>query len=229
MRCQKRSANRRQRESTLRPWRSVQRSVACSFVLVAAAFATVHAETTLPFPDAAKLAAFEAQVRQQMEIDKTTGLSLAFQIGDSVWARGFGFADVENQVPATPRSSYRTASVTKPMTASAILQLSEQGKIDLDAEIQTYVPYFPRKPHPVTVRQLLGHLGGITHYKNRDVELHIKEHKNTRETLAIFQDYDLVVEPGTKYSYSTYGYNLLGTAIEGVSKQSYRDYMREHL
>ena len=229
MRCQKGFANRPLRESTLRPWRAMQRSAACSFVLVAAALATVHAETALPFPAAAKLAGFEAQVRQQMDADRTTGLSLAFQIGDSVWARGFGFADVENQVPATPRSSYRTASITKAMTASAILQLSEQGKIDLDAEIQTYVPYFPRKPHPVTVRQLLSHLGGITHYKNRDVELHIKEHKNTRETLAIFQDYDLVVEPGTKYSYSTYGYNLLGAAIEGVSGQSYGDYMREHL
>ena len=203
--------------------------------LVAAAFPTAaappapNASAVARFPDAAKLAAFEAQVRQQMQVDRTTGLSLAFQIGDTIWARGFGLADVENQVPATPQSSYRLASITKPMTASAILQLSEQGKIDLDAEIQTYVPYFPRKPHPVTVRQLLGHLGGITHYKNRDVELHIKEHKSTREAIALFQDYELVAEPGSRYSYSTYGYNLLGAAIESVSGQTYGDYMRDHM
>jgi len=115
------------------------------------------------------------------------------------------------------------------MTAIAVLQLVEKGKIDLDAEIQTYVPYFPRKPHPVTVRQLLGHLGGIPHYKNQALELHIKEHKDTRQAIAIFQDFDLVAQPGTRYSYSTYGYNLLGAAIEGASGQAYGDYMREHV
>ena len=72
-------------------------------------------------------------------------------------------------------ASFRLASVTKPMTAVAIVQLADAGKIDLDAEIQTYVPYFPRKKYPVTVRQLLGHIGGIPHYKNFETELHIKE------------------------------------------------------
>jgi CubicO group peptidase (beta-lactamase class C family) len=175
------------------------------------------------------LAGFEACIREQMESDHTTGLAMGFMLGDSIWARGYGYADVENRVPVTPRSSFRLASVTKPMTAVAVLQLAEQGRIDLDAEIQTYVPYFPRKAHPVTVRQLLGHLGGITHYKNRDVELHIKEHKTTREAIAIFADYDLVAEPGIRYSYSTYGYNLLGAAIEGATGQSYGDYMRDHV
>lgn len=101
--------------------------------------------------------------------------------------------------------------------------------MNLDAEIQTYVPYFPKKKFPITVRQLLYHLGGIPHYVNRDVEQHIKEHKNTREAIAIFENFDLVAEPGTKFSYSSYGYNLLGAAIEGATKQSYADYMREHI
>jgi CubicO group peptidase (beta-lactamase class C family) len=199
-------------------------------LLAVACGAPPQAWTAAPVPpNADRLAAFEALVRQQMAVDRTTGLSLAFQINDVVWARGFGLSDVENEVPMTAESSYRLASITKPMTASAILQLVEQGKIDLDAEIQTYVPFFPRKQWPVTVRQLLGHLGGVTHYKNRDVELHIKEHKSTREAIAIFQEYDLVVEPGTQYRYSTYGYNLLGAAIEGVSGQTYGDYMRDHI
>ena len=118
------------------------------------------------------------------------------------------------------------ASVTKPMTAVGVLRLVEMGKIDLDAEVQRYVPDFPRKPHPVTVRQLLSHLGGISHYRNYDVEGRLKEPRTTREALALFRDFDLVAEPGTRYQYSSYGYNLLGAVIEGASGRSYGEFMR---
>jgi CubicO group peptidase (beta-lactamase class C family) len=105
----------------------------------------------------------------------------------------------------------------------------EAGKIDLDAEVQTYVPYFPKKPWPVTVRQLLGHVGGISHYQNYDTEGRIKENKNTKEAIAIFENFDLVAEPGTKYSYSSYGYNLLGAVIEGASGETYGNWLQTHL
>jgi len=178
---------------------------------------------------AAKLRAFEDFVRQQMEKNKIPGLTIGFVKDDYIWIKGFGYADLENKVPAQADSAYRYASVQKSMTAVAILQLVEQGKVNLDAEIQTYVPYFPKKKSPITVRQLLYHLGGIPHYVNRDFEQHIKEHKTTREAIAIFENFDLVAEPGTKFSYSSHGYNLLGAVIEGASKQSYGDYMREHI
>ncbi len=178
---------------------------------------------------AEQISSIEAFVQQQMAKDKTPAVSLAFMKDDFVWAKGFGFSDLENKVPATEKSAYRLASVTKPMTATAIMQLVEKGKIDLDAEVQSYVSYFPKKPWPVTVRQLLGHLGGISHYKNAEAELHIKEHKTTREAIAIFQDFDLVAEPGTQYSYSSYGYNLLGAVIEGASGMSFGEYMRQHV
>lgn len=184
-------------------------------------------QTTDRYAD--KLRGFEEFVRQWMEKNKAPGLTIGFIKDDYVWVKGFGFADLENKTPAKAESAYRLASVQKSMTAIAVLQLVEQGKINLDAEIQTYVPYFPKKKYPITVRQLLGHLGGIPHYVNRNVEQHIKEHKTTREAVAIFENFDLVAEPGTKYSYSSYGYNLLGAAIENASKQSYADYMREHI
>jgi CubicO group peptidase (beta-lactamase class C family) len=95
--------------------------------------------------------------------------------------------------------------------------------------VQTYVSYFPKKPWPVTVRQVLGHIGGISHYKNAEKELHIKEHKSTREAIAIFQDFDLVAEPGTRYSYSSYGYNLLGAIVEAASGMSFGDYMKQNV
>ncbi len=180
-------------------------------------------------PSQLQIAGFEEFVKAQMAADKVPGLSIAYQKDDVVWSKGFGFADLENQLPAKPESMYRLASVTKPMTATAILQLVEKGKIDLDAEIQTYVPYFPKKNFPVTVRQLLGHLGGISHYKDYEKEGHFKDHKTTRESVAVFENFDLIAEPGTRYSYSSYGYNLLGAVIEAASGQPYSEYMRDNV
>ena len=177
--------------------------------------------------DAAAIRSFEAFVEREMKRERMTGLSVAVLEGDALWARGFGLADVENRVPATEKSSYRMASVTKPMTAVAALRLAELGRLDLDADVRRYVPYFPDKGKTVTTRQLLSHLGGISHYRNYAVEGNIREPKTTKESIAIFQDFDLVSEPGTKYTYSSYGYNLAGAAIEGASGKSYGEVMQE--
>lgn len=175
------------------------------------------------------LLAYEAFVAQQMKTDRVPGLSVAFQHGDFFWAKGFGYADLENEVPASPESAYRLASITKTITAVAILLLYEEGKIDLDDEVQKYVPSFPRKPWPITIRQLLGHLAGISHYRNYDVEGHIREPKTTEEALAIFKDFPLVAQPGTRYNYSTYGYNLLGAVIEAASGLPYGEFIRTYI
>ena len=190
--------------------------------------AVPHQEEALPKSSEA-VQSFERFVAERMAYDRIPGLSVGFVKGDFTWARGFGWADVENQSPAKPESSYRLASVTKTITAVAILKLVEDGKIDLDAKIQTYVPYFPRKKWPVTVRQLLGHIGGISHYKDDDVEGHIKDPKNTRQALAIFQNFGLVAEPGTRYNYTSYGYNLLGAAIEGASGLPYGEFIKTRI
>ena len=180
-----------------------------------------------PYDTAIK--AFETFVMEQMAFDQTPGVSVGFIKDDFTWARGFGYADLENRVPATPASSYRMASITKTFTAIAVLQLAEAGKMHLEEKIQTYVPYFPQKKWPFTVRQLLGHLAGIPHYVDREKELHNKTHKNTREAIGIFQNFDLIAEPGTEYHYSSYGYNLLGAAIEEASGQFYGDYIESHI
>ena len=186
-----------------------------------------HSQATGKYEKQLRL--FDEFAQKQMTLDKTVGVTIGFIKDDFVWVKGYGYADLENKSPAKAESAYRLASVTKPMTALAILQLVEKGKINLDAEVQTYVPYFPKKPWPVTVRQVLGHLGGISHYKNPANELHIKEHRSTREAIAIFENFDLVAEPGTRYSYSSYGYNLLGAIIEAASGMSYGDYMKQNI
>ena len=146
--------------------------------------------------------------------------------GRVIWSEGFGLADVEQQVPATPRTVFRVGSVSKPLTAAALGSLIQQGKIDLDAEIQRYVPGFPRKQYPITVRQVAGHIAGIRHY--RDGEFENQKHFNTvLEGLSMFSADSLLFEPGTKYQYSSYGWNLISAVIESASGESFLPFMRK--
>ncbi len=174
-----------------------------------------------------KLRIYEEFVRQEMEREHIPGVTIGFVKDDDMWVKGFGYADLENSVPAKANSSYRLASITKSMTAVAILQLVEKGKINLDAEVQTYVPDFPKKRWPITVRQLLFHLSGLRH--NVESEKAVTRHLTTKEAVAQYADSDLVAEPGTKFSYSSPGYVLLGAVIERASNQSYEDYMRQNI
>lgn len=207
----------------------MRRAIPILFCLIIAGFQSIqsHAQTSAAqnadkYAD--KLRDYEEFVRKQMEKDKIPGLTIGFYIDDYVWVKGFGYADLENKVPAKAESAYRIASVTKPFTATAILQLVEKGKIDLDAEIQTYVPYYPKQQWPVTVRQLLVHLGGGQHGSMLG-----PEYVSPREVVGRISKHPLKFEPGTKYEYTTSGYNLLGAAIEEVTGKSFDDYLRENI
>lgn len=191
-------------------------------------FAPALAQTTGPLPSAA-VARIEAAIQEEMKRQGIPGMSVAVVTEHQLrWASGYGLADVENNVPATAATVYRLASISKPITATAVMQLAEKGKIDLDAPIQKYVPGFPRKPWPVTARQLLGHLGGIRHYRGSEMGS-TRHYTDLTAPLAVFQNDPLLHEPGTKYTYTTYGYNLLGAAVEGASGQGFADYMRDHI
>jgi len=142
-------------------------------------------------------------------------------------------ADLENSVPATSRTLYRLGSVSKPLTATAALQLWERGKIDLDAPVQKYCPTFPQKEWPITTRELLGHLGGIRHYKSDsqdDPEIgNTKHFDSLADGIKFFANDPLIAKPGTKFHYSTMGYTLVGCAIEGASGEKFVDYIRENV
>ncbi|MDQ5845595.1 MAG: serine hydrolase, partial [Acidobacteriota bacterium] len=174
--------------------------------------------------NADKLAAFEAFVRQQMVKDKIPGMTIGFFKDDFGWVKGFGYADVENKIPARPESAYRLASITKTFTGAAILQLVEKGKMNLDAEIQTYVPYYPKQKWPVTVRQLLVHLGGGQTGSGIG-----PEYVTPREVVARIAQFPIQNEPGVKFDYQTSGYNLLGAAIEEVTGKPLGEYLRESI
>lgn len=175
----------------------------------------------------AKVEAIEAAVSAEMSRQGIPGLSIAIGQGGQVrFANGYGLADIENSVPAKAATVYRLASVSKPMTAVAVLQLVERGAIDLDAPIQRYAPSFPEKPWPLTARLLLGHLGGVRHYRE-DEPPNTRPYASATEGLAFFKDDPLVVEPGTRFLYSTYGYSLLGAAVEGVTGKPFIEALKE--
>ncbi len=158
------------------------------------------------------------------------GLSIAVaRNNDIIFSKAYGQADVELAVPASPDSIFRIGSVTKQFTAAAIMRLVEQGKISLDAEVQTYLPDFPKKQWPVTIRQILTHTSGIWSYTSnpkfmeRDASLEL----TPAELIATFADKPLDFEPGTQWRYSNSAYYLLGEVIEKASGKPYATYVQE--
>jgi len=171
----------------------------------------------------------QMMILESMVDEMYPGVSIAVSLGgEVVWAEGFGYADLENQVPVTTDSEFRIGSVSKPFTAAAVGQLVSAGRLDVDAPVQEYVPSFPQKRWTVTTRQVGGHIAGIRHYLG--MENFSKVHYETvLDGLAIFQDSPLLFEPGTEYSYSSYGWNLISAVVEGASGERFLDYMDEHV
>lgn len=148
--------------------------------------------------------------------------------GGEIWTEAWGLADLENFTPATPATLFRIGSVSKPFTAVAALQLMEEGKLDLEAEIQKYVSGFPQKKWPVTLRQLLCHQAGIRNYGSGEFDS-TRHYANLKEALQIFARDPLQQEPGTKYAYSTYGFNLAGAAVEAAAGEPFAEYVRRRI
>jgi CubicO group peptidase (beta-lactamase class C family) len=136
--------------------------------------------------------------------------------------------DVKERVPVWPTTKFRIGSISKPLTAVGLMELVQSGKLDLDAPIQKYVPSFPEKGAVITVRMVAGHLGGIRHYKGDEFGIQ-RHYANVTEGLAIFKDDPLVSPPGTKFNYSSYGYNLLSAAVESASGQDFLSYMQANV
>ncbi|HYH95199.1 serine hydrolase [Hyalangium sp.] len=173
--------------------------------------------------------ALEARIHEQLEGRMLGGLSVGVARGDLAWAGGFGFRNVERRLKATPRTTYRTASISKCFTSIAVLQLMEAGEVSLDGDIRTWVPDFPAKSWTVTVRQLLGHLGGVSHYRDLVKENRLTKRMTTAEAIAIFKDWPLVVEPGTEFVYTSYGFNLLGAMVENTSGLPFGKYLQQKI
>lgn len=192
----------------------------------ASAQAVVQVPASVADAQARAVDTARARVREWVVKDNLPGASVAVGIdGQVVWAEGFGWADLEQRVPVTSLTRFRIGSVSKPLTSVAVGLLYERGKIDLDAPVQKYVPSFPKKRWPISTRQLMGHVAGIRHYRG-DEFLSSKHYDNVLDGLEIFAHDSLLFRPGTAYSYSTYGWNLVSAVVESAAGEPFLDFMR---
>jgi CubicO group peptidase (beta-lactamase class C family) len=179
--------------------------------------------------DSAAIARAREFILDTMAVLRAPGAAITvIRDGRMIWSEGFGLADIEQQVPVTPLTRFRVGSVSKSLTSVALGMLVEQGRLDLDAPIQRYVPSFPEKPWPITTRELAGHLAGIRHYRGDEFAI-MRHYDSVRDGLAIFQADSLLFEPGTAYSYSSYGWNLIAAVIEGASGEPFLQFMQHHV
>ena len=168
-------------------------------------------------------------VRASVAEQNLPGLSVAVGIGgDIVWAEGFGFADLKTSAFVTPDHQFRIGTASTVLTSAAVGLLLEQGRLKLDDEIQKYVPAFPKKQWPVTLRELMGHTAGLIPGGDGG-PLSTKHCGRTEEALQYFAEDSLLFKPGTEYRYSNYGWILVSTAIEAAADQPFLTFMREKI
>ena len=214
----------------LHPW-TLAGAVAAALVTAAcdrgAARETPAAESAPPAPapspspdHSAFIAAVDALAADALARGPIAGLSIAvFAQGRPVLAKGYGFADVEAGVAATPDTSYPIASVTKQFTAAAILRLADQGRLGLDDPLRRFFPAARPLIGVLTMRQLLAHTSGLTRGgpAPRAAALSVLERGGT------------ALPPGQDWDYSNYNFSLLGLVIENVSGRDYATYVRDEL
>lgn len=187
---------------------------------------------------------------EELQNSGTPSLQIAIGYKDSIiFSKAYGIADLENNIPATPETKYRTASISKMWTATVAMMLVNQDKLNLDAPIQEFCPHFPEKTKEITTRQLLTHTAGIRSYIDIDEELqnavNAEDRSNVTEryrteligtysryteiknALDNFKEDPLLFEPGTDWSYSSQGYRIVGCVLEGVSDMTYQQLTNE--
>ncbi|MDQ2741448.1 MAG: beta-lactamase family protein, partial [Chloroflexota bacterium] len=167
----------------------------------------------------------------QQQLKEIPAITLAVRLGDEmILSAGYGHADLDRDIPVTPEHIFRVASHSKWFTATAIMQLKEQGKLRLDDPLGEYIPWLRGPLAEVTVRQVLNHAGGITRdgYDNDHWQL---EHPfPDREQLRkLVEEGGEVIPPNRKLKYSNIGYSLLGFVVEAASGMPYNQYVRENI
>jgi CubicO group peptidase (beta-lactamase class C family) len=152
--------------------------------------------------------------------------------GELVWASASGFADLDARRPVDVKSRFRLGSTSKAVTAVAVGTLLDRGLLDLDAQIQAYVPRYPVQRWPMSVRQVMSHRAGVRDY-GLCFCFPIWEHQNRRHfenmdaAIAVVAESALLFEPGTSFRYTSLGYNLVGGAIEGAAKVPFGRYIAD--
>ena len=175
-------------------------------------------------------ALLDATVEEAIQDPAFVGLSVAVALDDELlFAKGYGLAEAEHDVPVNTETIFRIGSITKQFTAAAVCQLVETFDVDLDEDMNVYVPDFPTLGHTVTVRHLLTHTSGIPSYTSlgeewsRTVPLELSHD----ELLGFVKDRPFDFAPGSAFLYNNTGYYLLGVLLENVTETEYGALMQE--
>lgn len=163
--------------------------------------------------------------------NKFNGAVLISYEGKVLYKNGFGFANMEWDIPNTTDTKHRIASITKQFTAMLILQLVADNKLDLQAPISTYLPNYPKETaERVTIHHLLTHTSGIPDYgRFSNYRSFERDRHRPQEIIDLFADLPLESIPGEEYSYCNSGYVLLGVIIENITQKSYADVLQEKI
>ncbi len=195
------------------------------------------------------LADFDTMMQDFLQRHHVPGASLAVTDGGRlVLAKGYGYADLAKREQVQPTSLFRIASISKPITAAALLTLVEQQRLGLDdkvfelldceADISAAGQKFDPRLRDITIRHLLQHRGGWDRDQSFDAmfqsvrfarQLGVPAPATARDVIRAMCSQSLDFDPGHRYAYSNFGYCLLGRVIEEISGQSYEDYVREHV
>lgn len=194
--------------------------------------AVAHAAEARPaWADAVDLA-----VREEMDRQEVVGVAIGvIRDGAVAYTAGYGLADRENGVPVTTETMFRWASISKPVTAIAAMQLVEAGRLDLQGGVREHVPEFPDKGVPITTEQLLSHMSGIVHYSNGPVVRTQRDYETPHPyesvilALDTFAQSPLVAEPGERYSYSTHAYLLASAVVERAGEGTFWEQVRARI
>jgi CubicO group peptidase (beta-lactamase class C family) len=173
----------------------------------------------------------EAILTDLITRDITTGAVAGYSVGGkTIWKSAVGYADKKSNTKFTSTTITRIASITKLFTAIGVMQLAEQNLVNIDEPIQKYVSNFPKKKKgTITVRHLLEHTSGISGYKNNKERESKKEYPRMVDAMNVFKNRKLKFKPGTDYSYTTYGYVVLGVLIENVTGKTYEEYIQKNV
>lgn len=166
-------------------------------------------------------------VRAALIEQNLPALSVAVGVGgDLVWAEGFGLADVEGRVPVTPESRFRIGTASAALTSAAVGLLVEEGRLRLDDPVRKYVPEFPEKPWPVTLRQVMAHTAGLPSDGGDESTLFTQHCARPVEALRRFANEDLLFEPGTRFRFSNYGWIVVSAAVEAAAGEPFLRFLQ---
>lgn len=200
--------------------------------LGAAACAAMQSPLVAQRPDRARIEALtDSVVAAALATGQVAGMSVAVvRDRDTLVLKGYGRADLEFDVPTPPDAIYEIGSLTKQFTATAILQLAEQGRLSLDDDLSKHLRDYPLQGRRVTIRRLLDHTSGIASYTSLPEYESLSLHALTPDSIvAFFSGRPFDFAPGEAMAYNNSGYFLLGLVIEEVSGESYADYVAKHL